>query len=195
MSPAAPLPTKPRRASAPGGGVSIRSSRDADALSLSEIYSRHVLLGTGTFELEAPAPAEMARRRAEVLAQGWPWLVAEHGGRVVGFAYAGDFRPRPAYRFCVEDAVYVDADFTGLGVGSRLLAELIAQCEAAGARQMVALIGDSANAASIGLHRAAGFRDAGVMSAVGWKLGRWLDVVLLQRSLGPGNAAAPEGRP
>ena len=118
----------------------------------------------------------------------------ERHGVVVGYAGASDFRPRRGYRFCVEDAVYVAADEVGRGVGKQLLGELVVQCEAAGARQMVALVGDSANAASLALHRGLGFSDVGVMSAVGWKLGRWLDVVVLQRTLGPGAATLPQER-
>lgn len=145
--------------------------------------------GTASFELEPPDITEIARRRHAVLASGLPWLTAERAGRVVGYAYAGPFRPRPAYRFCVENSIYVDAAARGQGVGALLLAELIARCEAWGARQMVAVIGDSANAGSIGVHRAAGFRHAGCVEQVGWKFGRWLDVVFMQRALGPGGSA------
>lgn len=169
----------------------LRPSTDADLPALTTIYAHHVEHGTGTFELEPPDRAEMARRRAEVLARGLPWLVAEVDGRVVGFAYANWFRPRPAYRFFVEDSVYLDPAAQGRGLGRLLLAELMARCEDAGARQMVAVIGDAANAGSIGLHRALGFEHTGVLKDSGWKFGRWLDVILMQKALGPGARTAP----
>ena len=162
-----------------------------------DIYALAVTQGTGTFELDAPDLAEMARRRDDVLAKGLPWLVAEQDGRVLGYAYANHFRPRPAYRFCVEDSIYLRPDAQGRGIGRVLLAELMARCEAAGARQMLAVIGDSANLGSIGVHRALGFeplRDC--CSAVGWKFGRWLDVVLMQRAAGRRRQrAAPRAAP
>jgi phosphinothricin acetyltransferase len=169
--------------------VSIRPSTAHDLPAMTAIYAWNVLHGTGTFELEAPDAAEMARRRDDVLAKGLPWLVAEVGGEVAGFAYANHFRPRRAYRFCVEDSVYLAADAVGHGLGRWLLAELLARCEAAGARQMLAVIGDSANAASVGVHRALGFEQVGVLKAAGWKFGRWLDVVLMQKQLGLGDTA------
>ena len=134
----------------------------------------------------------MTRRRNDVLAKGLPWLVAEVEGRVLGYAYANHFRPRLAYRFCVEDSIYLHRDARGQGLGSLLLAELIVRCEAAGARQMLAVIGDSANAGSIGVHRRLGFEHVGVMKSAGWKFDRWLDVVVMQRSLGRGDGEAPE---
>jgi len=164
----------------------LRPSNDADLGAITAIYAHNVLHGTGTFELEAPDEAEMARRRADVLGKGLPWLVAEAGGQVLGYAYANHFRPRRAYRFCLEDSIYLHADARGRGVGKLLLAELLARCEAAGARQMLAVIGDSDNAGSIGVHRALGFEHSGVLKAAGWKFGRWLDVVLMQRALGTG---------
>lgn len=164
----------------------LRDSREDDLPALAAIYGHHVLHGTGTFELDAPDAAEMARRRAEVLGRGLPWLVAERDGRVLGYAYANYFRPRMAYRFCLEDSIYLAPEAQGQGLGSLLLAELIARCEALGARQMVAVIGDSANAASIGVHQRAGFEPMGVMKAAGWKFERWLDVVFMQRELGLG---------
>lgn len=169
----------------------IRDSLDPDLPAISAVYGWHVEHGTGTFELEAPDPAEMAQRRAAVLANRLPWLVAERDGSVVGYAYANTFRPRRAYRFCVEDAIYLAPGAIGAGIGRLLLAELIARCAAAGARQMLALIGDSANAASIGVHAALGFRHTGVLTASGWKCGRWLDVVVMQRALGRGAAGPP----
>lgn len=170
--------------------LTLRNSLDADLPAITAIYRHAVLHGTGTFELDAPDEAEMSRRRAEVLGRQLPWLVAERDGAVIGYAYANYFRPRMAYRFCLEDSIYLAPQAQGAGVGRLLLAELIARCEAAGARQMVAVIGDSANAGSIGLHRRLGFRDMGVMQAAGWKFDRWLDVVFMQRELGLG-AGAP----
>jgi phosphinothricin acetyltransferase len=129
----------------------------------------------------------MARRREDVLSKGLPWLVAEVQGRVLGYAYANHFRPRRAYRFCLEDSIYLHRDARGRGLGTLLLAELVAQCEAAGARQMLAVIGDSANAGSIGVHRRLGFQHVGTMKSAGWKFDRWLDVVVMQRALGVGD--------
>jgi L-amino acid N-acyltransferase YncA len=169
----------------------IRASQPDDLLAITAIYREQVLHGTGTFELEAPDEAEMARRREAVLAAGWPWLVAERGSRVLGYAYANAFRPRPAYRFCLEDSIYLAPEVRGQGLGRWLLAELLAQCEARGARQMLAVIGDSTNAGSVGVHRTLGFAPAGSFQAAGWKFGRWLDVVLMQKALGPGAATAP----
>jgi phosphinothricin acetyltransferase len=171
--------------------LAIRPSTAADLAAVTRIYGQAVAQGTGTFELEPPDEAEMSRRRDDVLAKGLPWLVAASGSEVLGFAYANHFRPRPAYRFCLEDSIYLDPAASGQGIGRLLLAELMAQCEARGARQMLAVIGDSANAGSIGVHRACGFEPAGLFKAAGWKFGRWLDVVLMQRSLGLGNSAPP----
>jgi L-amino acid N-acyltransferase YncA len=171
--------------------LAIRPSTAADLAAVTRIYTQAVAQGTGTFELEPPDEAEMSRRRDDVLAKGLPWLVAASGSEVLGFAYANHFRPRPAYRFCLEDSIYLDPAASGQGIGRLLLAELMTQCEARGARQMLAVIGDSANAGSIGVHRACGFEPAGLFKAAGWKFGRWLDVVLMQRSLGLGNSAPP----
>jgi phosphinothricin acetyltransferase len=164
----------------------IRPSQDADLAAITEIYALAVRTGTASFELEPPDEPEIARRRQAVLQAGLPWLTAERDGLVLGYAYAGPFRPRPAYRFCVENSIYVDARARGQGIGAWLLAELMARCEAWGARQMVAVIGDSANTSSINLHSRMGFRHAGRVDHVGWKFGRWLDVVFMQRMLGPG---------
>ena len=172
--------------------LQVRPSRADDLPAITAIYADSVLHGTGTFELDPPDGAEMARRRDDVLAKGLPWLVAERDGQVLGYAYANHFRPRPAYRFCVEDSIDLHPDARGLGVGRLLLAELLARCEAQGARQMLAVIGDSQNAGSIGVHRTLGFEHTGVLKASGWKFGRWLDVVLMQRALGPGDTCAPE---
>jgi len=170
----------------------LRPSRPEDVAAITAIYGGHVAHGSGSFELEPPGEAEMARRRDDILTQGLPWLVAEQAGQLLGFAYANRFRPRPAYRYALEDSVYVAEQAQRHGLGRWLLAELIARCEALGARQMFALVGDSANTASIGLHRALGFSEVGVMRAAGWKLGRWLDVVILQRRLGAGEHSPPE---
>ena len=170
--------------------VVLRPSSADDLDAVTAIYAWNVEHGTGTFEIEAPDRAEMERRRADVLAKGLPWLVLESTGQIAGYAYANPFRPRPAYRFCVEDSVYLAPEAIGRGFGRLLLAELLARCEAAGARQMLAVIGDSANAGSIGVHRALGFAPVGTMKAAGWKFDRWLDVVVMQKSLGFG-ASAP----
>lgn len=169
----------------------IRPSQPADLPAIQAIYAHAVQHGTGTFEIDPPDLSEMARRREAIVDAGWPWLVADQDGRVLGFAYAGPFRPRRAYRFCLEDSIYLAEDARGAGVGRLLLAELIARCEALGARQMLAVIGDSANAASIGLHAALGFEPSGLLKAAGWKLERWLDVVLMQRALGLGANTPP----
>lgn len=169
----------------------IRPSTPEDVPAITAIYGWHVQNGTGTFELESPGVEEMGRRRDDVLSKGLPWLVAERGGQVLGYAYANHFRPRMAYRFALEDSIYLAPDAQGQGIGRLLLAELLARCEAAGARQMLAVIGDSANAGSIGVHRSLGFSDLGVMKSVGWKFDRWLDVVLMQRSLGSGDSREP----
>ena len=171
--------------------ILIRPSTHADLPAITDIYGWNVLNGTGTFELEAPDQAEMGRRREDVVGKGLPWLVAERDGSVLGYAYASRFRPRPAYRFCVEDSIYLAASAARQGIGRLLLAELLARCEAAGARQMLAVIGDSRNVGSIGVHRALGFAHTGTIEAAGWKFDRWLDVVVMQRPLGPGAAAAP----
>ncbi len=171
--------------------LTIRPSTPNDLPAITAIYAWNVLHGTGTFELDPPTEPDMAQRREAVLGNGLPWLVAARGDTVIGYAYANHFRPRRAYRFCLEDSVYLAAEATGQGVGKLLLAELMAQCEAAGARQMLAVIGDSANLASIQLHRRFGFEDAGILKASGWKFGRWLDVVILQKALGAGAGTTP----
>ncbi len=169
----------------------IRDSRDDDVAAITRIYGHHVLHGLASFEETAPPPEEMARRRADYLAQGYPYIVAERDGRLVGYAYAAAYRTRPAYRFAVENSIYIDQEDRQGGVGSALLPALIERCEALGFRQMIAVIGDSANAASIGLHAKFGFRTVGTLAAIGWKHGRWVDSVLMQRALGAGDSAAP----
>ncbi|MGY4828307.1 N-acetyltransferase family protein [Sphaerotilaceae bacterium SBD11-9] len=169
----------------------IRPSTTSDLPQITAVYAWNVLNGTGTFELDAPDLAEMTRRRDDVLSKGLPWLVAERDGQVLGYAYANHFRPRKAYRFCLEDSIYLADAARGQGVGKLLLAELIAQCEALGARQMLAVIGDSANAGSIGLHRSLGFEHTGLLKASGWKFNAWRDVVIMQRALGAGDGTPP----
>ncbi len=174
--------------------ISTRDTRDEDIPALAAIYGHWVLHGLASFELEPPSEAEMARRRAAVLAAGYPHIVAEGpGGQLLGYAYASAYRTRPAYRFAVENSVYVAPDAGRRGAGRVLLRELIARCEAAGFRLMVAVIGDSGNQPSIGLHEACGFTRAGLLPAVGWKHGRWVDSVLMTRPLGPGATVPPEG--
>ena len=169
----------------------IRACHPKDIPTLTGLYAWHVENGTGTFELDAPDARQMASRLQQADEQGWPWLVAERAGQVIGYACAQPFRPRMAFRHCVEDSVHLAPDCQRQGVGRPLLAELIAQCEARGATQMIAVIGDAANTGSIGLHRALGFEPAGQLSGVGWKFERWLDVVLLHRRLGSGAESAP----
>jgi L-amino acid N-acyltransferase YncA len=175
-----------------GANLLIRPSTEADLPGIREIYEHAVLQGTGTFETEVPDLAEMRRRRTEVLSRSLPWLVAEQDGLVLGYAYANYFRPRMAYRFCLEDSIYLRPGHQGKGLGRLLLAELIARCEAAGARQMLAVIGDSENKGSIGVHLALGFEHSGVLKSAGWKFGRWLDVVMMQRQLGQGDHSSPD---
>ena len=169
----------------------IRPSLDEDVPAIAAIYAHHVLHGTGTFETTAPAEAEMAARRADVLGKGLPYLVAEDGGRVAGFAYCQWFKPRPAYRFSAEDSIYLHPDAAGRGLGRQLLDELCSQAQQRGIRKLIAVIGDSANTASVGVHRAAGFTPAGVITSCGWKFERWLDIVLMEKSLGDGDATPP----
>ncbi len=164
--------------------VHIRDSRDADAPVFAGFYAESVRTGTASWEYEPPAIEEFGRRRAAVIAQGFPYLAAELEGRVVGYAYASTYRARIGYRYTVEDSVYVDPSMTGHGIGTALLTALIAACEARGFRQMIAVIGDSANAASINLHRRCGFETIGVFRNIGFKFDRWLDSVQMQRSLG-----------
>jgi phosphinothricin acetyltransferase len=171
---------------------SIRPATSADAEALAAIYGHHVLHGFGTFEEAPPSPAEMEERRLAVAAHGLPYLVAEDGARVLGYAYAAPFRPRAAYRYTVEDSIYVAPDALGRGVGRALLGAVLDACERIGLRQVVAVIGDSANAGSIGLHRALGFQHAGVGKDVGFKHGRWVDVVWMQKALNGGAVAPPD---
>lgn len=169
----------------------VRESRDADVAAITAIYGHHVLHGVASFEEEPPPVDEMARRRAELLARGFPYLVAERSGRVVGYCYAGPYRARIGYRFSVEDSIYIDAQEVGRGIGRALLSQVIDRSTALGYRQMVAVIGGSETAASIGLHAALGFRHVGVFTAIGFKFGRWVETILMQRALGPGDASPP----
>ena len=164
----------------------VRDARDEDMAQVQAIYAHHVLHGTASFEEAAPPLAEMQRRRADVLARGLPYLVAEIGGRVAGYSYATPYRTRSAYRYSIENSVYVDHARHRTGIGRALLIALIARCEQGDWRQMIAVIGDSAHTASINLHAGLGFRNVGTLEAVGFKFGRWLDSVLMQRALGKG---------
>jgi phosphinothricin acetyltransferase len=174
--------------------ILVRDSADSDIESISAIYAHHVLTGTASFELDPPDLAEMARRRADVLANGFPYLVAVRDEQVLGYAYVNYFRTRPAYRFSVENSIYVREGLRRQGVGRALLSALMTRCEASGVRQILAVIGDSANTGSIGLHAACGFRFAGVLRASGWKFERWIDTVLMQLELGEGDRSAPRER-
>ncbi|UFN49984.1 N-acetyltransferase family protein [Roseomonas sp. OT10] len=173
------------------GSVTLREARAEDMAAIAAIYRVAVERGTASFELEPPDEAEMGRRLATLRDGGHPYLVAERDGLVLGYAYAGTYRARPAYRGTVENSVYVDPVAQGQGIGRLLLDALVAEAGRRGFRQMVAVIGDSANHASRRLHAAAGFDDIGILRSVGWKHGRWLDTVLMQRALGPGDAAPP----
>jgi len=169
----------------------IRPSRDADVAAIAAIYGHHVLHGVASFEEVPPPPEEIGRRRAAILAERLPYLVAERDGRVVGYCYAGPFRPRIGYRYTLEDSIYIDAGEVGRGIGRALLRPLLARCTELGYRQMVAVIGGRETVASIRLHEALGFAHMGVLAAVGFKFGRWVDSVLMQRALGPGDSTLP----
>jgi len=173
--------------------ATLRPSADSDVPAIAAIYAHHVRTGLASFEIVPPTEEEIARRRLEVLKRGLPFLVAEFAGTVVGYAYASAYRARPAYRSTLEDSIYIHPNHARKGIGRLLLQALIADCEAKGYRQMIAVIGDSGNAPSIGLHRAFGFEHAGTLRSVGFKFGRWVDTVLMQRRLGPGDSKLPEG--
>jgi L-amino acid N-acyltransferase YncA len=174
-----------------GSGVSIRPSHDGDIAAIAAIYRHHVLHGVASFEEEPPEPAEIARRRREILAHRLPYLVAERDGRVLGYCYASRYRARSSYRFAVEDSIYIDRAELGRGIGRVLLAELIRQCAGQGYRQMVAVIGGSDQWPSIRLHRALGFTEVGVLCGVGFKFSEWVDTILMQRALGDGATTQP----
>jgi len=169
----------------------IRPATPEDIPAITEIYRPAVLTGTASFELEPPSVDEMRRRFETITSGGYPYLVAEHEGAVIGYSYASAYRTRPGYRFSVEDSVYVVEGQQGKGVGRALLSRLIEECTARGYRQMVAIIGDSAQWASIGLHRKLGFTFVGTLHSIGYKHGRWLDTVIMQRTLGEGNCTPP----
>ena len=170
----------------------IRPSTEADIPAITAIYAHAVLNGTASFELEPPSAEEMAQRRTALFAGGYPYLVAARDGALLGYAYAGAYRARPAYRSTVEDSIYVDAAAQGQGIGRALLDALIRDSAARGFRQMIAVIGDSASRGSIRLHESLGFRHVGTLDCVGHKHGRWLDTVLMQRGLGAGSAEPPQ---
>jgi L-amino acid N-acyltransferase YncA len=172
----------------------IRPSREDDIVQIARIYGHHVLNGLASFEEVAPEPGEMARRRADILARGFPYLVAARGDEVLGYAYCSLYRPRSGYRHSLEDPIYVAPGLERGGIGSKLLAPLIDQATALGARQMIAVIGDSVNEGSIRLHARFGFRMIGTIEAVGFKHGRWVDSVLMQRALAEGAGTLPERR-
>jgi L-amino acid N-acyltransferase YncA len=169
----------------------IRPAADADLPFITEIYAHAVLYGTATFELTPPDLVEMTRRFRALMEGGFPYLVAVLDGVVVGYAYAGAYRPRPAYRFTVENSIYLQPAIHRRGVGMKLMRQLIEDCETRGYRQMIAVIGDSANAGSIGLHRVCGFQMIGTHPNVGLKFGRWLDTVMMQLALGEGATTIP----
>jgi L-amino acid N-acyltransferase YncA len=171
--------------------MQVRPATSTDLPEIQSIYAFHVLHGTGTFEEEPPSVEEMAERFEKVTSRGWSWLVATDATGVLGYAYYTQFRDRSAYRYCVEDSVYVREDVRGQGVGKALVVRLIQDATAAGMRQMIAVIGDSENVGSIGVHASLGFHMVGTMRAVGVKFGRWLDVVSMQRPLGRGDADMP----
>ena len=169
----------------------IRPSCDADLPSITALYTHHVRHGTGTFETECPSVQEMLARRADVLAKQLPYLVLVDAGELQGFAYGNWFKPRAAYRYSMEDSIYMAAHAQGRGWGRALLAELLSHCRRSDVRTVMAIIGDSANTSSIGLHESLGFSHVGVVPACGWKLGAWRDIVIMQKTLGAGGTAPP----
>lgn len=172
--------------------ITLRNATHDDMAAVRDIYARHVLEGLASFEDVAPDKGEMTRRFEAVLKRRLPFIVAELDGAVKGYAYAGPYRSRPAYRYTVEDSIYVAPDASGRGLGRVLLSQLIDTCTALGYRRMVAMIGDSENKPSINLHAKLGFERAGLLPSAGFKLGRWVDSVIMQRPLGPGDGEPPE---
>jgi phosphinothricin acetyltransferase len=172
--------------------MEIRAAIEADLPDIQAIYAHHVLHGTGTFEEVPPSLEEMTQRFAAGSGRGWTWLVAADATGVLGYAYYAQIRDRSAYRFTAEDSIYVREDVRGQGVGKALVSHLLEAATAAGFRQMIAVIGDSENVGSVGMHASLGFHHVGTMRAVGLKFGRWLDTVYMQRSLGPGDDGIPE---
>ncbi|OHV75836.1 GNAT family N-acetyltransferase [Rhizobium sp. LCM 4573] len=178
-----------------GGRILVRDAGEADMEAVQAIYAHHVLHGLATFEEVPPTVEDLLSRRTSVLAMGLPYLVAEMGGRIAGYSYATAYRPRPAYRFTIEDSVYVAEGLGGRGIGSALLGALIARCEKGPWRQMLAVVGNSGNEGSRALHKRMGFLEVGTLRSVGFKLGQWVDTVLMQRPLGEGDGSAPaQGR-
>ena len=171
--------------------VEIRPARAADLPAIHSIYAHHVLHGLASFEEEPPPVEELGRRLRDVTERGLPYLVAEYGTEIAGYGYCAPYRPRSAYRHALEDSIYIRQDMTGRGVGRRLLEALIQRCEGLGYRQLIAVIGDSANEASIGVHAACGFLRVGTLRSVGFKFGRWVDSVFMQRPLGAGDGSRP----
>jgi phosphinothricin acetyltransferase len=169
----------------------IRPSTDKDIAAITAIYRHHVMHGTGTFEIAPPSEGDMADRCADVKSKGLPYLVVEDAGLILGFAYCNWFKPRPAYRFSAEDSIYMAPQAHRKGLGRALLAELSASAERAGVRKLIAIIGDSANDGSIGLHQALGFRHVGTISSCGWKFEQWLDIVMMEKPLGFADTQAP----
>jgi len=172
--------------------VVIRPCEEGDIDEITQIYGHHVRTGLASFELEPPDAGEMLRRQRQVVQRGLPYIVAETENEIAGYAYAAPYRPRPAYRYTVENSVYVRSGQIGRGIGRMLLGALLEECERRGFRQVVAVIGDSANQASIGLHRRLGFREIGVFRSVGFKFGRWVDIVVMQRELGAADRTLPD---
>ena len=169
----------------------IRPSQPKDIPQITAIYAHHVKHGTGSFEVEPPSEADMALRRDDVISKGLPYLVAAEGDQVLGYAYCNWFKPREAYRFSAEDSIYLTPEASGGGLGKALLTELMRQAECVGVRKMIAVIGDSANLGSIGVHKSVGFSHVGTLTSCGRKFDRWLDVVLMDKALGLGNTTAP----
>lgn len=176
-------------------GLIVRNAADADMAAIAAIYGHYVLHGTSTFETDPPAAAEMKRRRDGLVAQGYPYLVAERDGEVLGYAYVSAYRPRPAYWNTVENSIYLRHDAGGAGVGTQLLRALVETCEQLGYRQIIAMIGDSANVASLRLHLGQGFEQLGTLRSVGFKHGRWIDTICMQRSIGLGDSEPPDSAP
>ena len=172
--------------------TTIRSSQDQDLAAITAIYEHHVLHGTGTFEVDPPSQEDMRTRRADVLSKGLPYLVAADGEQVLGFAYCNWFKPRPAYKFSAEDSIYISPEAQEKGLGRAVLAELSAHAEKAGVRKLIAVIGDSANTGSIGLHLSVGFHHVGTLKSCGWKFNQWLDVVMMEKTIGLGDSCPPQ---
>jgi L-amino acid N-acyltransferase YncA len=171
--------------------VQLRPAQPGDLPAIHAIYAHHVLHGLASFEEEPPSVEELGRRYRDVTGRGLPYLVAEYGAEVAGYGYCAPYRPRSAYRYTLEDSIYVRDGMSGRGIGRLLLEELVRRCEGLGYRQMIAVIGDSGNAASIGVHAACGFLRVGTLRSVGFKFGRWVDSIFMQRPLGPGDGAKP----